>query len=552
MPSKASIPSRAERVRRLEDFDPEVVVVGGGITGAGIALDLTLRGVRTLIVERDDWGGATSSASSRLIHGGLRYLEHYEFSLVRDSCLERALLLKNASGLVWPESFLFPVHGGDRVSRPKLAAGLALYTLLSLPRPLGIPGLLSARRTAARIPGTDEVKLRGAGQYLDGATDDSRLTLAVIKSAIQAGALAIPRMEMLELNDDAGGALLRLRDKLGDTEVEVSARAAVLAGGPFTEALRSRAQLEGDWISPTRGTHIVVPRDRVPTDGAVIFPSRVDGRVMFLIPWPRYTIVGTTDLDADPTQPIRATRKEVEYLIESVNSLLPLADLEESDVISTWAGLRPLLAAPKSDPSARSREERITREGNVFTIAGGKLTGYRSMAEKLGAELCRAIQRGDKSKRSPTRTFQLHGALSTRAARPAWSQLDGRGKPQPVTPTRARAIAWSRRYSALAEAVRIECGQADGGEELLDPETMMGEIDWAVRHEDCLTLSDFFFRRTDLALGNRDVALAALDPVALRMENLLGWDQDEAARQRAEFLESLTAVHAWRDDPIEK
>ncbi len=549
MPSEAPSSARVERLRRLADFDPEVIVVGGGITGAGIALDLTLRGVRTLIVERSDWGSATSSASSRLIHGGLRYLEQLEFSLVRDSCLERALLMQNAAGMVWPENFLFPIHRGDRVGRLKLAAGLALYTLLSIPRALGIPGMLGARRASLKLPGTDPAKLRGAGQYLDGATDDARLTLAVIATAVEAGALCISRMEMLELADDGKRVEAKLRDTLGGEEFQVGARAAVLAGGPFTESLRGRAALTGNWISPTRGSHIVVHRDRLPTDGAVIFPSRVDGRVMFLIPWPRYTIVGTTDLDADPDQPIRATRAEVEYMLDSVNGLMPLADLEPDDVISSWAGLRPLLTAPKSDPSARSREERITHEGNVFTIAGGKLTGYRSMAEKLGAEVCRAIGTGDTSRHSPTRRMPLSGAMPTRSTRPAWSSLRKDGTPEPNSPGRVRAIAWSKRYAVRAAEVRIVCGHTEDGEEQLDAETLLGEVDWSVEREDCLTLCDFFFRRTDLALGPREVALAALDRVALRMENLLDWNQDETARQKSEVLESLAAVHAWRDDP---
>ncbi|MFT5285669.1 MAG: glycerol-3-phosphate dehydrogenase [Planctomycetota bacterium] len=549
MPPPAPSPSRAQRLEQLTNFEPDVIVVGGGITGAGIALDLALRGIRTLIVERKDWASATSSSSSRLIHGGLRYLEQYEFGLVRDSCLERALLLENASGLVWPENFLFPIHRGDRVGRLKLAAGLMLYTLLSIPRALGIPSMLPARKAYRLIPGVDPIKLRGAGQYLDGATDDARLTLAVIKSAISAGTLAISRMEMLSIDDGANGTIVKLRDTLVNQEYEVKARSAVLAGGPFTESMRKRADLGGDWISPTRGTHIVVHRDQLPTDGAVIFPSKVDGRVMFLIPWPRYTIIGTTDLDADPELPIRATRDEVEYLLESVRGLIPLTDLCEDDVVSTWAGLRPLLAAPKSNPSARSREERVERNGNIFTIAGGKLTGYRSMAEKLGVEVSKAIGKGDHSRHSPSRHHKLYGAFAERSSRPTWSRLSEDGMPQPTTESRARTIAQYKRYSAMTEEVRLYCAQKENGEEQLDAETLLGEVDWAVEHEDCLTLCDFFYRRTDLGLGPLEIAVAALEKVAMRMEKLLGWDQALGEQQRSELLAKLAETHAWREDP---
>src|SRR6185503_12324060 len=167
-------------------------------------------------------------------------------------------------------------------------------------------------------------------------------------------------------------------------ERTLTPRAVILAGGPFTDGLRERAGLGRGWIRPTRGSHVLVPRERLPTDGAVIFPSPLDGRVMFLIPWPRYTVIGTTDLDTDGESPVRATLAEVRYLLASANGLVPGAELGPADVVSTWAGLRPLLAANGDSPSARSREERVEREGSIYTIAGGKLTGFRSMAERLG------------------------------------------------------------------------------------------------------------------------------------------------------------------------
>ncbi len=545
MHSTDTLPTRRSRLERLADCRPDVVVVGGGITGAGIALDLTLRGVRCLLVERGDWGSATSSASSRLIHGGLRYLEHFELGLVRESCLERALLLRNASGIVWPETFLFPVHRGDRVGLTRLGCGLALYGLLSLPRSLGVPGLMSRQRAALRVPGMEAGRLRGAGHYLDGATDDARLTLAVVSTAIRSGALAISRLELTALVPGASTSALQLRDTLTGDMHELTARAVVLAGGPFTEELRGRASLGGTWISPTRGTHIVVPRDRLPTDGAVIFPSAVDGRVVFLIPWPRYTTIGTTDLDADPGEPIRATPEEVRYLLDTANALVPLADLEEKDVVSTWAGLRPLLAAPEADPSARSREERVEREGGVYTIAGGKLTGYRSMAEKLCRRLTGELGIGDTGRRSKTRSHRLHGAMENGPTRPHWSRLDALG--HAVGRERPLVHAWAKRYGALAPEVRRLCGAVEHGETELDPETLLGEVDWAVAQEDCRGLSDFVLRRTDLGYGPRSALSGALPGVEDRMASLLEWSDEEKARRRAELDSDLARMHGWRD-----
>jgi glycerol-3-phosphate dehydrogenase len=490
---------RADRWRALGEEVFDVCIVGGGVTGAGLALDLSLRGLRVAIVDRGDWCGATSSASSRLIHGGLRYLEHYEFALVRESCLERARLMRNAAGLVWPETFAFPIHKGDRVGLLKLAAGLLLYTGVSLPVPLGLPGVLGAKGLRRRLPQIDGAGLRGAGTYLDGATDDARLGLANLRTAWLAGATGLSHVEAKSIQEGAKSTAIAIEDREGALgQQTVQARAVALCGGPFTENLRSRANLTGSWIAATRGSHILVPREKLPTEGASIFTSRVDGRAMFLIPWPDLTAIGTTDLDADPNQPQEVTPEEVDYLLESANRLMPSAKLTRDDVVSQWVGLRPLLAAPEEDPSARSREERVVREGGIYTIAGGKLTGYRSMAEQLGARIAgdlvgegglpeerrSAVHTG---RRSPTREQRLVGALDRPVGRPAWS------KPGPHAEADLARWARERRYGRYAEQV----ARAVEGSPKLDVETHLAEVDWAWTYEDCRTADDFLFRRTD-------------------------------------------------------
>ncbi|TAJ12245.1 MAG: glycerol-3-phosphate dehydrogenase/oxidase [Planctomycetota bacterium] len=498
------LPPRSTRVAALAERTFDVAVIGGGITGCGLALDLTLRGLSVALVERGDWGGATSSASSRLIHGGLRYLETGDLALVRESCRERALLLSNAAGLVWPERFVFPVHAGARVGRAKLSAGLWLYTALSLPRALGTPGWLSRADALRAVPALRGDGLRGAGTYMDGATHDARLALAVLLSAARANAVCVSRCEATAIEGASSGVAIAARDLSGNAPLELRAAACVLAGGPFTSALRACAGLGGDWIAPTRGTHVVVPRERLPTDGAVIFTSAVDGRVMFLIPWPRHTVIGTTDVDADPSAPVAPTEAERDYLLESANALAPAAALRRADVVSAWAGLRPLLRPPEAAaPSQRSREERVEREGNVYTIAGGKLTGYRSMAEKLGARIARELGRGDASAHSPTRTHALVGALARPVARPAWSRLDAAGAPL------AQGIesALVERYGALAADVRAHCERTSGGTVPLSADVLAGERSWAEQFEDATCAEDFTRRRTSLAYTDPSVAL---------------------------------------------
>lgn len=533
-----TLPSRERRFEQLLDRPVDVAIVGGGITGAGIALDLALRGLRVVVVEKNDWASATSGASSRLVHGGLRYLEQFEFSLVRDSCIERARLLHNAAGLVWPETFLFPLRRGDRVGPVKLALGLGLYTALSVPHALGIPRILGKTETMRRLPGIDASGLRAAGSYLDGSTDDARLTLAIVQSALGAGALALSRVEALAVEGGRSGCSLRLKDGITGSEHTIEAARVVLAGGPFTESLRSVAGLGGSWISATRGSHIVVPRHRLPTDGAVILSSAVDGRVMFLIPWPRYTIVGTTDLDAPAESPVNASREEVQYLLDSANALVPEAGLVPDDVVSTWAGLRPLLTAPSTSPSARSREERVEVEQGIYTIAGGKLTGYRSMAEKLCARLVEDLGRGAAGRRSPTYDHRLVGSLDSPVPRPAWSSLplsDG---------SDALEVAWARRYAGRIEEVRRSCGENNGLEPLND-ETVLGEVDWAVREEDCLGLADFFLRRTDLGHSPQALDTEVIERVSRRMAAALGWDEEAELRQSAELRNALGCAREW-------
>jgi len=546
--SGSPFPPRAQRRARLGERAFDVLVVGGGITGAGLALDLALRGLEVALVERGDWAHSTSSASSRLIHGGLRYLELGDYALVRDSCLERALLLDLAAGLVWPEQFLWPLRRGESPGRLKLAAGLALYTALSVPRPLGVARLVDRARARRRVPQLDQAGLLGGGSYLDGATHDARLALAVVASASAAGACCVSRAELLQLEQNASGVRARLRDVLEETApsgsaFELSARACVLAGGPSTEELRARAGLAGDWIQPTRGTHIAVPRERLPTDGAVILRSAVDGRVLFLLPWPEHTVIGTTDLDARAGAPPRATRAEVRYLLDSANGIAPSAALSEADVCSSYAGLRPLLAARGEAPSQRTREERIEREGALYTIAGGKLTGYRSMAERLGARIARELGRGDARAHSPTRAHRLWSALTRRVERPRWSSLDAAGRP-----TRASEHELlEQRYGAFAG--ELAARRAASAAAPLGLGAYASDLRWSVEREDCLRLADFLWRRTDLGHAPREHVESLLPRLAGELAALLGSSSQERELGLAEAREQLERAQAWRSDP---
>jgi glycerol-3-phosphate dehydrogenase len=377
--------SRRAGLDALTAQPADLLIIGGGITGAGIARDAAMRGLRTVLVEQGDLAAGTSSRSSRLIHGGLRYLEHGRLRLVLEANRERRRLLRLAPHLVRPLAFVFPLHRGDRVPLWRLAAGMWLYDLLALFRNVAPHRMLSKRALLAREPMIRERGLLGGARYFDAQCDDARLVLATARSAALHGAriATYTRVENLELTDGrVTGA--RVVDLLGGSRGVVRAAAVVNATGPWTDRLRG---LEDPHcrpvLRPTKGVHLVIPRSRLGQKEAIAFLSPIDGRVMFALPWGDDSYVGTTDTDtAEPPETVAADQNDVVYLLRSINALFPNARLGTDDVRVTWAGLRPLLADGAGGPSGVSREHAILEgPAGMLTVAGGKLTTYRVMAQ---------------------------------------------------------------------------------------------------------------------------------------------------------------------------
>ncbi len=358
----------------LESRVFDVLVIGGGITGAGIARDAAMRGMGVAIVEKNDWASGTSSRSSRLVHGGIRYLEQGEIGLVRESVREREILLRIAPHLVKPLEFTWPVYRGARLPRWKLGIGLTLYDILAGKRRGRRHHLLDREGVIALEPHLREVGLKGGASYFDAATDDAGLTRANVLSAVEHGAIAVNFAKVESITSTSGhadGAIVR--DMKADDSVRVAARVIVSATGPW--------QAKG-----TKGSHIVVPRSRIENRHAVTMTSPDDGRVMFILPSGDDTIVGTTDLRTNESpDDVKASEPEIEYLLRAANFYFPRAALKRDDVVHTWAGIRPLAASPEgASPSSISREHRISRDAaGVIVITGGKLTTYRSMAAEV-------------------------------------------------------------------------------------------------------------------------------------------------------------------------
>ncbi|SOD03363.1 glycerol-3-phosphate dehydrogenase [bacterium JGI 053] len=547
-----SAAARAAHWAALPSREWDLLVVGGGITGAAAARDAAGRGLSVALVEAGDFAQGTSSRSSRLVHGGLRYLETYDFALVFEASAERRRLLELAPHLVHPLPFVFPVYRGGPTPFLMLQAGMWLYDGLSLFRNIRRHRILSVEDVAAEEPGLRRDGLSGAAMYYDAAVDDARLTLANARGAHESGAAVVPHAEVTGFVVE-GGVLrgARVRDRATGAETEARAKVVLNATGPWSDAVRRLADPDAKpRLRTTKGVHVMVPRERVGNRHAITFQSPVDGRVMFVLPWGRHTYIGTTDTDftGSPAE-VRADAADVDYLLKSANSVFAEARLTHADVVSTWAGVRPLLAPRKGagSESATSREHEIwwDRSG-LLSIAGGKLTTYRVMA---GQAVDRAAKRlktahGVESGISPTEHLPLPGT-------PAgdWKEFDKQ--------LRADALALgldddagyhlARAYGEDAEeilaAVRADPSQ---GARIADGfPYVWAEVPHAVRREMALTLDDLLIRRMHLFYQSRDGGVPVARAVAERMagEHGIGWDAAEIDRQVARYR---TAVDATR------
>src|SRR6185369_2023248 len=394
---------RRRDLAELVDRPLDVVVVGGGIVGSGAALDAATRGLRVGLVERDDIAVGTSSRSSRLIHGGLRYLEQYRFGLVREALTERSRLLHLAPHLVTIEPLLFPLSGLPVATRVFYQAGMTLYDVLGARKDGGWHRHLSVPEVLAHAPAMRREHLRGGLLFHDGVEDDARYALAVARSAREDGATIVTRAGAESLVEEAGRVVgARICDGLTGEDHEIRARVVVDATGVWGADPATPLSGGSTRLLPSRGAHLIVPRSRIPSD--VGLTIRVPGKVVFLVPWPHYWLVGTTDAPyAGPIDRPTAGRDEVDELLAAVNHVLDVG-LRREDVVGTYAGLRPLIAPSDGSTITASREHRVVVERNgLVRVSGGKYTTYRLMAEQTIDAALGVL--GERAASRPTRTI---------------------------------------------------------------------------------------------------------------------------------------------------
>ena len=536
--------NRSAHLGRLREEPFDVVVIGGGITGAGIARDAARRGFRTALVEARDFAQGTSSRSSRLIHGGLRYLEHLELDLVFEASRERKTLLEIAPHMVRPLEFLFPLFEEGRVGRRKLDAGMWLYDALSMFRNVERHQMLDEEELADREPALRREGLLGGARYFDAQVDDARLVLANVTAAAEAGAAVASRLEATAIEREEEGAVTGVRVESEEGEAwSIPARVVLNATGPWTERTVERAGAE--WprrLRPTRGTHVHVPREAVGHRHALIFESPLDDRIMFVLPWGDLTLIGTTDrdYDGDPAGVV-PTARDVAYLLTSTNRLFPDARLTPDDVLAAWAGLRPLVADEDGAGEAGevSRDFVITEEApGLLTVAGGKLTSYRHMAEEAVDRAAGFLERAFEVEPErdcdtdeaplPGGDFEELGELCRR--------LRGRADARGVSPASVDRLARAHGNRA-GEVLELAEERPELGERVVeDRPYLAAEVVRAAREEMALHVEDVVFRRTHLGRETREKFEEGCRRVAGLMAGELGWDEE---RRRAEVERAL-------------
>jgi glycerol-3-phosphate dehydrogenase len=531
---------RADALASLEADSFDLVVVGGGITGAGVALDAASRGYSVALVERSDFAAGTSSRSSKLIHGGLRYLQNFDLGLVREALLERSLLVKLAPHLVRPLPLLVPSFEGKRPDR-LTGVGLNMYDAMAWRRGRDQPEEWSPARHRI-VEGAEAVELAPAlrdraptAAYLfyDCQTDDVRLVLSVLGEAERFGAVIANRCEVMGLIEREGKAAgVLVRDGEGGGEFEVTSESVINATGVWADRLRPDelyGEEEVPRIRPSRGTHLTIPRDRLRVDAGVIVPAG-GGRTVFVLPWLGRTLVGTTDNDYEGSlDHVPASADDIRYLLDAVNTFFG-SRLEPDELTGAYAGVRPLISTgdPKKSVDISRRAELYETSSGLVTITGGKLTTWRRMA-KLAVD--RIVERDGRE--APCRTHEIPiGQPQDPAELPDLPGVDGDSRAHLA----ARYGHAARDVLRLAEAAPQLAGR-------LSPELpdIVAEAAFAAGHEQARALADVLLRRTRLALLDaRRVCSADAEPTRLAaraMAGELGWDEARIEQELADWAE---------------
>lgn len=524
--------SRDQALKTIKETEFDLLVVGGGATGCGIALDAASRGLKTALVERYDFAEGTSGRSTKLIHGGVRYLEkavknldRSQYNLVREGLAERRILLSTARHLVRPLPIVTPIY--RTLDVPYVWAGLKLYDALAGAGSITKSRLLAPDAAVAAFPTMSRENLKAGVLYADGQFNDSRMIVALLQTAVEYGTVCANYMELCGFGKSAGKIREAfLNDNYGGQKLTVRSKAFVNAAGPFCEPVRRMADPGSEPIvTCSTGVHIALDRSFAPGETALLIPKTEDGRVLFVIPWEGGVIAGTTDNPAQPEPHPTVSREEIDYILRHLGCHLSKQPVL-GDVRSAWSGVRPLLSgkADKTEQLVREHRIEISASG-LLTVVGGKWTSYRRMAKDT---VDTAVSRFGLSPASSCRTERiiLCGSRFANAAGFNGEMLGGK--------TAARLL---KLYGDKADGI---AALDDFGERLSeDTDYLKAEVEWAVREEWALKPADFLVRRIPLALLDSEAASALAEAVAGVMARLLGWNSERSRREVTAACELL-------------
>ncbi|HLN60774.1 MAG TPA: glycerol-3-phosphate dehydrogenase/oxidase [Symbiobacteriaceae bacterium] len=527
--------SRASMIAQLQNAKPfDLIVIGGGITGCGVAYEAAAKGARVLVLEKNDFASGTSSRSTKLIHGGIRYLKHADFRLVKEGVTHRQSLIDAAPHLVHPVQFLYPVHEGDPDPLWMLRIGMMMYDWFAGPRNLLKHRVLDQAGVLADVPVLKAEGLRGGALYADCITDDARLTVSVARAAAGRGAVLANYVEVTRFLYDAAGRAVGVEavDRLGGGEpLALHAKAILNATGPWVDHLREMDEAgRPPVLRPTKGVHLTVPRERLPIGRPVVMHGP-DKRMMFAVPRGAFTYLGTTDTDyKDDPAGVVATREDVTYILRAANHLFPSAHLTDADVVSTWAGLRTLAATSETaGPSQVSRDYKLhTSKSGVVSVAGGKLTAFQAMAHAIVRTVLPGVSHAEVE-------LKIEGAGKA----PSEAEAAALGSEYGLTGADVTEL-WSR-YGTGSRAILAAMAPGSGRTGML-----VAEAVHAVEHEFAVTLSDVLNRRTSQLLFSRDNGLGSVEAVATAVGSLLGWSETERQGQVAAYRTEVARMQAWK------
>ncbi|OAN27624.1 glycerol-3-phosphate dehydrogenase [Plantibacter sp. H53] len=547
--TKLGMEERDAAIEALKSKELDILVVGGGIVGTGAALDAVTRGLSTGLLEARDWASGTSSRSSKLVHGGIRYLEQLDFRLVREALIERGLLLQRiAPHLVKPVRFLYPLNK-PVFERLYIGAGMLLYDLFSWSggRPPGVPHHrhLSKRQVLTSIPSLKSDAFVGGLTYYDAQVDDARYVSSLARTASAYGAHVASRVRVegfIKVGQRVVG--VKAHDLQTDERFEIRAKQVVNATGVWTDDTQSMVGERGQFkVRASKGIHLVVPRDRFQSNMGLLL--RTEKSVLFVIPWGRHWLIGTTDTDwhLDKAHPA-ATAADIDYLLEHVNKILAVP-LTREDVEGVYAGLRPLLAGESEQTSKLSREHLVAHSvPGLVVIAGGKWTTYRVMAKDAINAAVDALD--GKIPASATENIALLGAEGYQAA---WNKRGKIARAFGVHTARIEHLL--NRYGVLTdELLDLIKDDPTLAEALPGADDYIGaEIVYAASHEGALHLDDVLARRTRISIEAWDRGVSAAPVAAKLMGRVLGWDEERIEKEVSYYLKRVAAERASQEQP---